>query len=746
MKGEPPIDRPSVEDVQRALIAAAREQTRGLRAQRSQDRLGNSDSGSMSGDLPVDTGPILISPDAFAGYEVVREFRRGAQGVVYQAVQKSTQRRVAIKVMKEGPFASKTDKARFDREVQTLGQLKHPNIVAIHGTGIAAGHYYFVMDYISGDALDAHVASTKPTTQSLLNLFAKICDAVNAAHLRGILHRDLKPNNIRVDENGEPHVLDFGLARSADDATDRTAVTVTGQFVGSLPWASPEQADGTSSAIDVRSDVYSLGVMLYQLLSGRFPYEVSGGMRETLDRILHTDPAPMRSAAGGVDTDVETIVLKCLEKEPERRYQSAGELARDLRHYLAGEPIEAKRDLTLYVLGKKLRKHRLAAGIGLGFLVTIVVGVVASAAGWRKAASERDAAVLARAESEAVIQFLTDLLGEATPYSGQPQDVTVAEVLARADRELDDSISDRPLVRAAIHEVVAMTYNTLRLYRAAQRHADKALELRTRFQPRDSVDLAKCYLVQAEVHSGLGDFETAENYARRALTILQKEHGPRHADVASCQHTLGHILSLRGRLVEAESILRNAVEQRIEFLGRADVGVAKTKTFLASTLLDAGKLDEAERFLREVIEVQDRSPERTNADTAVCKALLAESLVARGKSEEALPLLQETLEIRRRIFQSESAEVANSLSGLCRTLTNLARFEEAESNCAENLRVRKIVYGDRHPTTVYGFLGVGRLYVRWPKPSECETPCVRPLNSSKPRYLILGDCTTPMGC
>jgi WD40 repeat protein/serine/threonine protein kinase len=335
-----------------------------------------------------------LPPDSFAGYEIVREIHRGGQGVVYQAIQKATKRKVAIKVMKEGPFASKHEKARFEREIDVLAQLNHPSIVGVIDSGVVAGNFYFVMDYISGRPLDAWMADEEHSIDEVLRLFARIGEAVNAAHLRGIIHRDLKPGNIRIGVEGEPHILDFGLAKVAR-GTEAEVMTMTGDFIGSLPWASPEQAEGVPAKIDTRTDVYSLGVILYQMLTGRFPYDVAGSAHDVLDRILHEKPARPSAIRREINDEVETIVLKCLDKQRVRRYQTAGELARDIGHYLNGEAIEAKRDSTLYILRKHLWQYRLPLVVAAGFVLMTVVGLFVSLALWRQAARERDRAVLA---------------------------------------------------------------------------------------------------------------------------------------------------------------------------------------------------------------------------------------------------------------------------------------------------------------------------------------------------------------
>ncbi len=329
------------------------------------------------------------------GYTLLEEIHRGGQGVVYRAVQRSTKREVAIKVLREGPIATRAEQLRFRREGELLGQLRHRHIVAIHDSGTVAGCFYLVMEYIPGQPLDAWLADRdRPLTQRL-ELFACICDAVGAAHLRGIIHPDQKPRNIPVTV-----VLDFGLAKlTAADGDATRGMTVTGQFMGSLPWASPEQARGASDQIDLRTDVYSLGVILYQVLTGRFPYDVAGSVGEVLDRIAAAAP-PRPSTfsvaagpdTGRIDDEIETIVLKCLQKDPERRYQSAGELARDIRRHLAGEPIEARRDSLAYVLGKRLRRYRVAVAVATAFVVVLLVGLVTSVSLYRR--EQATAAVL----------------------------------------------------------------------------------------------------------------------------------------------------------------------------------------------------------------------------------------------------------------------------------------------------------------------------------------------------------------
>lgn len=325
------------------------------------------------------TASTSFPPDFLPGFQIVRELHRGGQGIVFLAMQKSMQREVAIKVMKEGPFADATDRARFDREVHILAKLKHPNIVTIHDSGRIAGCDYFVMDYVAGMSLDEFVEQTKPSLRALLELFRCICETVEVAHVRNIIHRDLKPGNIRVDTEGRPRILDFGLAKVVG-APRASNATEQGMFVGSIPWASPEQARGELETLDPRTDVYSLGVILYQLLTNRFPYEVVGPPHEVLSRIICSQPVPPRSLRKDIDRDLNTIVLKCLAKTRDRRYSSSGEVAEDIGCLLQGRPIQAKHDSLAYVVGTHARRltsrHRIVRSLAVIIAVTCLVKTI----------------------------------------------------------------------------------------------------------------------------------------------------------------------------------------------------------------------------------------------------------------------------------------------------------------------------------------------------------------------------------
>lgn len=417
--------------------------------------------------------PNLPPPDSFPGCEIVRKIHRGGQGVVYQAIQTATKRMVAIKVLREGPFAGPHDHARFEREIQILGALNHPHIVTIHDSGVVADHYYFVMDYISGQPLDVYLAGNERSLATMLRLFSSICDAIHAAHLRGIIHRDLKPSNILVDTEGEPHILDFGLAKLAEGEYGGPAsavTTVTGQFVGSLPWASPEQVDRGAGGIDLRTDVYSLGVILYQMLTGRFPYDVTGNVRDAMESIINAEPLRPSTVRSDVNDEIDTVILKCLSKDPVRRYQSAADLARDIDRYLRGDPIQAKSDSTWYVLRKTIRRYRATTAVVLAFFFLTVTFGIGMSFMYHHANQEAETANRVQVCLESLFSQLGSVEGA--------HKLTVREILDQGAERVTEELAGEPKAQARLMETLAHRYSSLGLHRDAAHWLGRSVAIR----------------------------------------------------------------------------------------------------------------------------------------------------------------------------------------------------------------------------------------------------------------------------
>ena len=622
-----------------------------------------------------ENGNSVLPPfDSFAGYRILKEIHRGAQGVVYQAIQESTKRKVAIKVMKEGPFAGSADRARFEREVKLLGQLDHPNIVTIFGTGEASNCHYFVMDYISGQPLDVYMASDTHPVEEILTLFFKICSAVESAHLRGIIHRDLKPGNIRVNPKGEPYILDFGLAKSSND-TDTSAATLTGRFLGTPAWASPEQAQGVSCNVDIRSDVYSLGVILYQMLTGRFPYKVTGSTQEVLDRIKKSEPLRPRDIHKKIDDEVETIVLKCLQKDPERRYQSAGELARDIKRYLVGEPIEAKRDSLSYLFRKQLLRYKPQATIAACFLLIIMVSLVVSL--W--------------------------LLGEAKrAEASERRQRQRAEDYARELRLANSRIEAEHRALMENHGVAFKLFDDVAAF-LEEGGLSEAPDL----------DSALRHMLGRNCRR-TGRLEEAYKYLLGAWKSRCKHLGVENAVTLNSANELGRVYLAQGeyRYPEAERLFNDTLDNCRRVLGMENTITLDCMHNLALLYKRRAKYEEAKDLYEQVLAVRSGSIGSEHEDTLNTMNNLAALYAQTGKLEEAASMHERVLETRRRVLKENHRYILNSMSSLGGVYTTMGRYKEARKLLEEAVAGARLTLPDGHSNTAVYLKYYGRLLLK----------------------------------
>lgn len=679
-----------------------------------------------------DVFPLPTDAGGLPGYRVIREIHRGGQGVVFECVQESTQRTVAVKVMRSGPLSSPQERARFEREVQILATLRHPNIVTVHDSGRVADGAFFVMDYIDGEPLDQFVDHQQLNLRARLRLFVQVCAAVNAAHLRGVIHRDIKPSNIRVDRDGQAHVLDFGLARfllseNVELHAADTIMTETGQFVGSLPWASPEQVEGRQEQIDIRTDVYSLGVVLFQLLTGSFPYDVSGPLREAIDNIVNTLPRPPRALNRQLDAELVTIVLKALRKDREERYQSAGDLGRDIERYLAGEPISAKRDSLSYVLRKHLARHRITAGIAAGYVLLITVGFGAAVTLWRQATVARNAearlrvvaqqnaeqAVADAAKANAISRFLEQMLLAADPIGDQGPNVTVRETLDAAARRIEaGGLKDEPLVEAAARDTIGMTYLHLGLLEPAAQQLERAAAQRRDLLGPAHLDLARTLSNLGELRQDQGRLDEAEALLRESaemLGTLGLGNGPAMLDV---QNNLAMVLRDRGQLEAAAELFAQVVAQEREQRRGSPVKRATSLNNYGLTLRELGRLDEAEPLFRESLALLREAYGDEHPYVAGAMENLGAIYVVRGDYATAEPLYREVLAIRRRTLGDEHPEVATSLNNLGYLLMNKGDLDEAEGLFREAIALRRKQLGDDHPRVAMTLNNLGLVLLK----------------------------------
>ena len=391
--------------------------------------------------LPDSGGREPAFPEV-EGYEVTGRLGEGGMGVVWRAVQLSTRREVALKLLAAGRFHSDRARGRFEREVELSARLEHPNIARVYDSGLHRDVYYYAMELIDGAPLDAYVEATGPPLRKVLELMAQVSRAVQHAHQRGVIHRDLKPSNILVTPTGRPHVVDFGLAKTFLEADRGVTVSQDGDITGTPAYMSPEQAAGRIGEIDTRSDVYSLGVILYRLVVGRPPHDLGGSRLEVLRRIAEEDIRRPRELAGDIDGELEALLLKALAQDPAGRYAGAGELADDIDRYLAGDPLTARKPTTLYFLRKRLRKHRLPVAIAAGVLAVLAAMAVFS---YVRVTDERDRAVLAEDDASQQRDVARQEARKATIAAEN-------ERLARRDAEEKQRRAEQEVYRYGIAE------------------------------------------------------------------------------------------------------------------------------------------------------------------------------------------------------------------------------------------------------------------------------------------------------
>lgn len=537
-----------------------------------------STSASLTGATPHRT------PERIARYRVVRLIGEGGMGAVYEAEQEHPRRTVALKVIKAGS-ASPALLRRFEQEAEALGRLQHPGIAQIYEAGTSDTGFgpqpYFAMEFIRGLSLKNYAEAHRLRAHERLKIMEEVCEAVHHAHQRGLIHRDLKPSNILVDETGQPKILDFGVARVIDRDAQATSHTDVGQLIGTLAYMSPEQVLADPLELDTRSDVYALGVILYELLAGKLPYNIGNKLHQAVQAIREEDPARLSSVNQSYRGDIETIVAKALEKDKARRYASAAELAADIRRYLTDEPIVARRTSVSYQLQKFARRHKAVVGGAAAVFVVLIGGIIVSASLAARARKAEAVAIEQRNEAEAerneavqqkkradtqaataaaVSQFLQkDLFEQASSsQTGASADQSLRGALDRAAAKIQGNYDKDPLVEAGVREAIAEAYLGLLAAEEATPHLEQALAIRRKIQGEEDPDTLNTMLRLGTLYSGQKRAADGEALLRKVYDSRLRLSGEWNQKTTTALFALIGACRVAGNSAAAESLLAKA--------------------------------------------------------------------------------------------------------------------------------------------------------------------------------------------
>jgi tetratricopeptide (TPR) repeat protein len=727
---------------------------------------------------PAPATPFMPPGTVIDRYKLLESIGEGGYGTVFMAEQVTpVQRKVALKIIKPG-MDTRQVIARFDAERQALALMDHPNIAKVLDAGTThAGRPYFVMELVKGLPITRYCDEQRIEPRQRLELIKQVCQAVQHAHQKGIIHRDIKPNNVLValyDGKPVPKVIDFGVAKATGQRlTDLTMFTGFGDVIGTLEYMSPEQAEVNQLDVDTRSDIYSLGVLLYELLTGTTPLEhkrvMNAGLLEMLRVVREEEPQkPSTRLSNGeglatiaanrgleptklsglVHGELDWIVMRALEKDRSRRYETANGLANDVQRYLRDETVQACPPTTRYRFLKFARRYRGPLRVAVAFALLLIAAVVVST--WqavratraeRQVARERDlvTAQKSRADEQAAIakavnRFMADMLSAADPRRVLGDKVTVVEAIDEAIKKLDaGALKDDPVTESAVRQTIGNTLESLGRWPEAEANLRKALDLRRIALPPRHTDIAHSLHELGSLFTLQGRFVEAESLLREAIDLHRKtplapENRPAAEEVALSYDltSLGLVMKLTRRPAEAERLDREAIEIRRRILrpGSPDgqYGIAQALTALSIDLRLQGRQNEIEPLVREALALTRKELPTGHPHLNGALLSLAELLKSQGKPDEAEPLLREAMEGSRGAMYPDRVVILKNLGNLLKTK---GRYSEAEPLYREALEIRFKVMPSGHTDIAESLASEGAILKAMGKTREANEIWIR---------------------
>ncbi len=694
-------------------------------------------------------------------YKLLEQIGEGGFGTVWAAEQREpVKRRVALKIIKLG-MDTKQVIARFEVERQALAMMDHPNIARVFDAGATeSGRPFFVMELVKGVRITEYCDKEKLATTQRLKLFIQVCNAVQHAHQKGIIHRDIKPSNILVtlqDGVPVPKVIDFGIAKATHaELTEMTVYTEQGQMIGTPAYMSPEQAEMSGLDIDTRSDIYSLGVLLYELLTGSIPFdaarlrsagynemvriireeephkpstrisslssepralaradagnsdsartEVRGSQVAIIARYRHTDPKSLIRVLRG---DLDWIVMKCLEKDRSRRYDTANGLAMDIARHLGDEPVVARPPSRGYRMRKFVRRNRAVVLSGSLVAAVLVLGIIGTTWGLlrsmkaeREQSRERQLAEQARVEAETVTKFLSDMLAAVDPVvSGK--DVSVRQVLDQASKTIGEKFTNNPLVEARLRSTIGTSYYGLGLYDEAERHLPLAVEMYRRLRGEEHVETIRSMNALTRLNLTQGRIDEAGALNERAVEQARHGLGEEDAETLTALGLKGVLMWETGRWEGLLTLWKNVLEQRRRTLGEEHLDTLKSMHALAVLYLRTGRTSEAASLFEQTLETKGRVLGDEHPDTLIAMTMLAGAYDDLGRSQEMVTLMERVLATSRRVLGDEHLQTLSNMAFLAVAYAKLDRFAEARTLFEEALGTYRRVFGEQSVLTAW---------------------------------------------
>lgn len=657
---------------------------------------------AVLGDLrSIAERPTEVLPPTIGPYRITGRLGEGGMGIVYAAEQYEPRRNVALKVIRGTHGADDVQRRLFARELQSLARLNHPNIAAIYDAGRTPfGEPYFAMEFVEG--VDLLTFCARPRVLALrerITLMVQIARAMSHAHERGIVHRDLKPANILVRTGAHPVILDFGLARILDPEAPDVRTTRAGAMLGTLAYMSPEQARGDIDAVDIRTDVYSLGVILYELLTGCLPIDLSGeALVRAVQRIQTLLPRDPRSVNPALPRDLAIITMKCLEKQPERRYGSAAELAQDLERFLTGHPILARPASRIYRAQRFVRRNAVAVLLVTLLFAAITAGGVSALVQAGRIAAERDR-VLAEATKVARLNSVLENLWQSVdPWKAGDRDVRVLDVFRDIADRVELEMKDTPLLAAAVRTTLGNAWRslgTLEDFAESERHLRFAFETRRSILGALDLETARSGNDLAETLYWKGEFDEARSLLSDVINVRGRLLRADHPDLAESLNNLGSVLKQLGDFPAAEHHYRRALTVQEHVFAATLAQPAASQRERAAAAEDLAETRNNLGALHRAMAARARDA----GDAATAAAVL----------QRALTEYRGALDLRRVWLGDAHPSTATTQNNLGRALQDAGRFDDAESHLREALRILRTGVGERHQLVARALHNLARL-------------------------------------